>query len=309
MKILLSTRIIIAIFTNIPLGPRRMLFRALFMLFYHVSPRHRFITLHNLTRSFPEKTSHEIRKIAKNVYRSLGTTAAEFFQIPSLAQNNNFESLIRTQGREHYEKALAKKKGIIFFTAHLGNWELMASYFGRHMQKGHIIYRSLDNPIMENLAAWERSYTGNVLIPTGGAIRKILEVLKKNGIIGILIDQNVSWREGVFVDFFGRPACTSTGLAELALTTDAALLPAFNHRLADGTYLFTILEEYQVVRSGDYERDIIENTRKITDIVEDMVRDYPDQWFWLHQRWKTKPVQALGRTRRLSFLESKLQGS
>jgi KDO2-lipid IV(A) lauroyltransferase len=150
----------------------------------------------------------------------------------------------------------------------------------------------MDNPTLESLAAWERMYTGNAVIAKGGAMQKIREILKRNELVGILMDQNVSSREGVFVNFFGRPACTTIGLAALALDTGAPVLPTFNVRMSDGTYRLIIKEEVKIVRSGDRERDIFENTRRITNVIEDMVRTYPHQWVWLHQRWKTKKTQV-----------------
>ena len=116
--------------------------------------------------------------------------------------------------------------------------------------------------------------------------------MKKNESIGILIDQNVSWNEGVFVDFFGRPASTTTGLAALALQTGAPVVPVFIVRLEDETYKITIYEEAKSTKTDDYDADLFENTQRFTSIIEDVVRKYPDQYFWLHQRWKTKKSQV-----------------
>jgi KDO2-lipid IV(A) lauroyltransferase len=292
MKLTPGARIIIAVFRAIPLPLRKAIFRGLFRVFYHASLKHRIITLHNLTLSFPEKSKSEIERIAKSAYVNLAIMAAEFFEIPTLVKTGGFERIMSVEGMEHHRKVMSQGKGVLAFTAHLGNWELGVAYFGLRLQKVNIIYRTLDNPTLECLASWERALTGNALIPKGGATLKIREVLKNNELVGILMDQNVSWREGVFVDFFGRPACTTTGLATLALDTGAPVLPTFNVRMPDGTYRLIIKEEVEIIRSGDRERDIYENTRRITSIVEDMVRAYPDQWFWLHQRWKTKKTQV-----------------
>ena len=291
MKKTLPTRTILLLFGAIPLKTRKAFFRAVFILFYYFSEKNRLITLHNLIRSFPEKSLPEIVRIAKKVYRNLGTEAAEFFEIPYLT-SGNMAGWVRFQGLENYTKALSRKKGILFYTGHFGNWELLAACFGLKNIQANIIYRALDNPVLEDFVAWFRTHTGHKVIPKGGAARKIVRLLKKNEMIGILIDQNVSWQEGTFVDFLGRPASTTTGLAALALQTGAPVMPAFIVRSEDGTYKIIIYEEVEITKRGNYDADLFENTQRFTSIIEDIVRKYPDQYFWLHQRWKTKKSQV-----------------
>jgi KDO2-lipid IV(A) lauroyltransferase len=143
-----------------------------------------------------------------------------------------------------------------------------------------------------------RMRTGNQAIPKQKAMGQILRLLKAGEIVGILLDQNMAWQEGVFVDFFGEKACTNTGMALLALKTGTPVLPAFNIRQKDGRYRVVIEPEIPLVRTGDKERDVTENTQRFTQIIERYVRNYPDQWLWLHQRWKTRPWQA-GRAKSL----------
>jgi KDO2-lipid IV(A) lauroyltransferase len=123
-------------------------------------------------------------------------------------------------------------------------------------------------------------------------MRKMLRGLAHNEIVATMIDQNMAWQEGVFVDFFGRPACTTNGLALLALHTDAPVVPGYILRLENGKYRMVIKEEMAVIRTGDEDADILINTQNFTRFIEDTVREYPDQWFWIHQRWKTKPWQV-----------------
>jgi KDO2-lipid IV(A) lauroyltransferase len=123
-------------------------------------------------------------------------------------------------------------------------------------------------------------------------MRKMLRSLAHNEIVATMIDQNMAWQEGVFVDFFGRPVCTTTGLALLALHTDAPVVPGYILRLENGKYRMVIKEEIAVIRTGDKDADILINTQNFTRFIEDTVREYPDQWFWIHQRWKTKPWQV-----------------
>ena len=151
-----------------------------------------------------------------------------------------------------------------------------------------LIYRTLDNPILDNLVLQVRSCTGNMLIDRKLAMRRILRSLAKNEIIGLLIDQNTISSEGVFVDFFGQPACTTNGIALLALHTGAPVIPANIVRLSNGKYKMIIKEEMQLVRTGDQNKDILINTQNFTRVIEDTVREYPDQWLWLHKRWRTK---------------------
>jgi Kdo2-lipid IVA lauroyltransferase/acyltransferase len=285
-----TTAFIFFAFRLIPLGVRRAIFKALFRLFYQASAKQRLIALHNLRRAYPEKSIDEIVEIAKGVYRHMGIVLAELFEMPYITRET-LADWVTVEGLEHLEKAYAEGKGVLSIVAHFGNWELMTvavPLFARPMQ---IIYRPLDSPIMDNLLGWSRTKHGNSLIPKGGSGKRIIRLLKENNAIGILSDQNVDKNEGAFVDFFGRPACTSVGTAVLAMQSGAPVLPAFMPRMPDGRYKLVILPAVEISRTDNYESDLIVNTQRFTKVVEDMVRKYPDQWFWIHQRWKTKPWQ------------------
>jgi KDO2-lipid IV(A) lauroyltransferase len=290
MKKKRTTRIILIVFGSIPLRARRALFRGIALLIYHISLKHRMITLHNLIRSFPEKNISEIKKIAKGSFQNLGIIAAEFFEVFGLTRDN-ITDWVDFEGSDIYERALARGKGLLFYSAHFGNWEMGAAAFALGYQPLHGIYRLLDNPILEDLILAERSITGNMLLTKGGIMGKVVDILKENKVAGVMMDQNVSWREGVFVDFFGRPACTSRRFAEIALQTGSPVMPAFIIRQDDGRYRL-IVKEAEVIHTGDYDCDVLLNTQKFTTIIEEIVRQYPDQWFWLHQRWKTKKCQV-----------------
>lgn len=281
---------VLAGFQAIPLSLRRTLFKGAFRLFYHFVPRQRLIALHNLRRAFPEKSEEEIVKIAQGVYRNMGIVAAEFFDIPRLT-HENIGGLIETDGLEHIERALAKGKGILLFGSHFGNWEMEAVAAALLIKPLVVIYRPLDNALLERLVFRVRSSGGNIPLPKEHAMRTMLRTLQKNGILGILIDQNVDWYEGVFVDYFGRPACTTDGLALLALHTEAPVLPAYMVRLPDGRYRLVVGEEIEIIRTGDRNADVPANTQRFTKVIEKAVRRYPDQWLWVHQRWKTQLCQ------------------
>jgi KDO2-lipid IV(A) lauroyltransferase len=286
-----ESKAVIGAFHRIPIGLRRPLFTGLFRLFFSLSLKHRLIVIHNLRHAFPEKSLSEIQRIASGVYRNIGIVAAEFFDIPYLTPEN-IHQWITADGMDHCRDALKKNRGLLMFGAHFGNWELEAVAFAHLMQPVVVIYRPLDSTLLDNLVLRVRSSGGNIPLAKDKAMRPMLRHLKNNGVLGILIDQNVASYEGVFVEFFGRPACTTDGLALLALHTKAPVLPGYMVRLADGKYRLVIGEEVPVVQTGDRDADIAINTQNFTRIIENMIRRYPDQWLWVHQRWKTKPWQA-----------------
>ena len=290
------TDIILAGFRIISTPLRRALFIGAFRLFYHLVPRQRLIAAHNLKRAFPEKSDEELHRIVRGVYRNMGIVAAEFFDIPYLTKEN-IAALVETEGVENCERALAKGRGVLLFSAHFSNWELEAAATALLFKTAVVIYRPLDSPLLEHLVLRVRSAAGNILLPKENAMRPLLRTLKQNGMVGILIDQNMAWYEGVFVDYFGRPACTTDGLALLAMHTGAPVLPAYIVRLPDGRYRLVFGPEVEVTRTGERDADVLANTQRFTKVIEQIVRRYPDQWLWVHQRWKTRRCQIPGKKR------------
>jgi Kdo2-lipid IVA lauroyltransferase/acyltransferase len=282
---------ILKIFHLIPTGARKSVFEALFGLFYYISAKHRMITLYNLKCAFPDMDLKELKVIAKGAYRNLAIVAAEFFDIPYL-DSENIKSMVEIEGLEHYQRACEKNKGVLTFGAHFGNWELGAVAVSLYIKPMVVIYRPLDSPILDELVKYVRSSTGNIPLATAHAMRPMIRSLRKNEMIGLLVDQNVAWQEGVFVDFFGRPACTTDGLALLARHTESAVIPSYLLRLDNGRYRLVFEKELELVHTGDRSSDAKINTQMITKKIEDVIRRYPDQWLWLHQRWKTKTCQA-----------------
>lgn len=282
--------ILITCFRGIPISLRRTLFTGLFRLFYLLVPRQRLIAAHNLRCAFPDKSDEEIIRVARRVYRNMGIVAAEFFDIPRLTKENIGE-LVDVEGIDHCRRAIEKGRGVLLFGAHFGNWEFEAVAISLLIKPLVVIYRPLDSPLLDHLVLTVRSAAGNTPLPKERAMRAMLRSLKNNEMLGILIDQNVAWYEGVFIDYFGRPACTTDGLALLALHTEAPVLPGYMARLPNGRYRLVIGPEVEVIRTGNREADVLANTQRFTEIIEETVRRYPDQWLWVHQRWKTQRCQ------------------
>jgi len=293
----LTTAVLLCLLQSIPLPVRKLLFSALALGIYHLVPGRRLVALSNLHLAFPEKSMDEIVRIAKGVYRNFGILAAEFVEIPRLNERR-IASFMEIRGMENYFQAKAKNKGVIMLAGHFGNWELMATVFPLVEDPMTVLYRPFDNPVIENLVTWVRTSTGNRLIPADRALREMLRCLGKKETLGLLIDQNWDRKESCFVEFFNRPACTSTGLAYLVLRTGVPVLPCFLTRKENGKYLLSIGTELEIIDTGDLERDVVANTQHYTRVIEEIVRQYPEQWFWVHQRWKTKPFQVRPEERR-----------
>ena len=275
----------------VPLTLRSGLFTAIALLYYHLFPRHRLIALHNLKLAFPDKNMGEIITIAKGVYINIAIVWAEFFDIPSLSKDN-VADIMETEGIDNCREALKRGRGVLLFSAHFGNWELSAAALSLLLAPIVVLYRCLDNAFLDDLVFLVRASTGNMPLDKEKAMRQMLRSLQNNMIVGILIDQNMAQREGVFVDFFSRPACTTDGVAQLALRSHAAVIPAFSLRMPDGRYRLILGREMEILETGDWDSDVAVNTQNFTRVVEEMVRKYPDQWLWVHNRWKTKPWQA-----------------
>lgn len=189
-----------------------------------------------------------------------------------------------------YLKEKANGRGVLLVTGHLGNWEMLAFSIGAALEPIHFFARPIDNPIVEELVDKKRRAFGNVPVDKTNSVMRAMRVLKSGGMFGVLSDVNAHPKEGVFVDFFGIPASTHTGPALLAIRANAIIMPVFAIWNADGSkYIFEYAEAFEPSRTGDLEHDIQVTTQRYTAAIESVIRKYPDQWLWIHRRWKTRP--------------------
>jgi KDO2-lipid IV(A) lauroyltransferase len=258
-------------------------------LVYLLHFRLRQVGMRNLEMVFPEKSLNERRRILLGVFTSLGRQLAELSQFPRYTAQN-VDDVVVYDGLENYERAYARGKGVLFLTAHFGGWELSAFAHSLHGHWLHVVMRPMDNPYLDRLLQSYRTMHGNKVVPKDDFVRGLLAAMRAGETVGILMDTNMTPPQGVFVDFFGIPACTASGLARMALRTDAAIVPGFTiWDEALGKYRLRFDPPIELVRTGDLEADIVANTQKFNNVIEEYVRQYPEQWLWVHRRWKTRP--------------------
>ena len=257
-------------------------------LVFALDRRHREVALNNLRYAYgSEMTPEAVRETARKVFENFGKVLFEVCWAWQLGDKKLLR-YFRVEGLANMQKAGLKNRGVLALTGHFGNWELlsvMTAVVGRPVST---IYRPLDFSPLNRFIEASRTRFGAELIHRRKAVRRILADLKGGGIVSILLDQSVDWYEGVFVDFFGHRACTNQAMARLALKTDAPVVPAFLVREEDG-FTATFLPEIPLVRTGDAIKDVEMNTENYNRAIESIIRRYPDQWFWVHRRWKNRP--------------------
>jgi Kdo2-lipid IVA lauroyltransferase/acyltransferase len=263
---------------------------ALALLIYIFHARLRQVGMRNLALAFPEKTEAERARILRGEFVSLGRQLAEVCRFPKYTREN-VDDVIVYDGFENYQRACARGKGVLFLTAHFGGWELSAFAHSLHGHPMNVVVRAMDNVYLDRLIWRYRTAHGNRIVEKDDFVRGLLAAMKAGEEVGILMDTNMTPPQGVFVNFFGIPACTASGLARIALRTDAAVVPGFTIWDAClGKYRLRFDPAVELIRSGDLEQDILANTQQFTSVIEDYVRKYPDQWLWVHRRWKTRPA-------------------
>jgi KDO2-lipid IV(A) lauroyltransferase len=276
---------------SIPRAAAIRVLDALAALAFRLDSFHRHVAVVNLTIAFPELSSAEHYRIA---LRSFQNTARNLLEISRMARltRENIGTLVRYDpefGLNQYERARALGKGILFLTGHFSAWELLPAAHALHGHPLSFVTRPLDNIPIEKYLIRIREMAGNRVIHKKNSIRSILTRLKSGEDVGILMDQNTFLSEGVFADFFGIPAATSSSVALLALRTESPVIPGYLTPQSAGRYAIKFLPPVELCRSGDTVRDVQANTRIFNRILEGIVREQPDAWLWGHMRWRYRP--------------------
>lgn len=267
----------------LPLPVANALARTVTRILDLLVPKLRRIALINLSFAFPELSRAQHQQIVSGVFRSIARLLVALSRFPRI-KTNNVHEWIHYEGLENYQAAKEKGRGVLVATAHFGNWELSAFAHALMTEPMHVMVRPLDNPLIDNLVERRRAGSGNHLIDKRVAARAVIKALRDNEAVGILIDQNTTPVEGVFIDFFGKRACASSAFVKLAHHSGAAVIPGF--AIWQETEQNYVLRFYpQIPLTGDVAVD----TQEIHSTFERIMREHPDQWLWIHRRWKTRP--------------------
>jgi KDO2-lipid IV(A) lauroyltransferase len=263
--------------------------RQLGIVMYYLDWEHREVALQNLSLAFgQEKSASEIRGIARRTFQNLGMTTIEFFRIPKM-DAETFKERVEIEGLEEALRLLEKKKGALLLIGHFGNWELMGLMSKVIGSPIMVIAKPMKkNKWVDQFITKIRNAGGLEVISSVKASRKVMKALSQNRVVGILIDQRAKRSEGIWADFFGRKAPTTPSLAVLAMKTSAPVLPVFMVRNGFQKHRLLIKEPLELIHTGDIKKDVEANTQLFNHTLESMIRQYPDQWFWVHRRWERK---------------------
>ena len=256
---------------------------------YALQPKLRRTAEFNLRLAFPDWNDTQRRALARSMVRNLGWMAAEFARFPRYTRENIADVLI-LDGHENFLEGQRRGKGVLYLTGHIGAWEFSSFAHALYGYPLHYMARPLDNARVDALVNQYRSLSGNQPIFKNESARALLKILRESGTVGILADQNTMPEEGVFVDFFGKTACATSGIARVALHTDAAVVPGYAYwDESIAKYRLRFEPPVELIRTGNTEQDVLANTQKFAKVIEQIIRKYPDQWVWVHARWKTRP--------------------
>jgi len=275
----------------IPLNPALWIGRSMGDMVYYANLKRRMIAYANLKAAFPEKTQGELKRINRAHFENLGMNVIELLKLPFMAQDF-LKSRVKLENADRIKSSLEKGKGVIVLTAHFGNWEiasLAASLNGYTMS---VFAREQKYERLNDLLNQFRQSTGCKVITKGFSVKDIIRTLNNNGIVAMLSDQDAG-ASGVFVNFFNRPASTAPGIVVFSLKTGAHILPSFIWRTGAGHHIARAGEALQLIDTGNKENDVKKNLQKITNILEDYIRKFPEQWLWAHKRWKSTPQRSV----------------
>lgn len=284
-----TARVLLAAFGAMPLRWSLRVGASLAGTAYHFSGRLRATGERNLLLAFPELSASERQRLLRGCFQNLGRLLGVFSQF-ARTDPETLKRIVDCEGLEHLDLAQQSGRGVILFTGHIGAWELTSYALSLFDHPLSFLVRPIDNPKIEALIDRARTRLGNRTIDKTSAAREMLQIMQAGGTLGILVDLNTLDREAIFVDFFGVPASTTFILAKLALRTGADVLPVFAPWDKErGRFQLKIGAPLAVDRTGDEVEDVRRLTQSVTSVVEDYVRRYPDQWLWIHRRWKTRP--------------------
>jgi len=249
----------------------------------------RHTAMFNLKLAFPDWDDAKRTRVVRGMVQQVGWMAGEFSQFPRYTREN-IDRVVFLDGFENFDAARRRGKGVLFLTGHMSAWELAPFAQALYGHPLHFLVRPIANRRVDSLINRYRCLSGNQPIEKNRAARSILKVLEEGGTVGILADHNTVLEESVFADFFGIPASTTSGLARIALHTDAAVVPGFLSWDAGlRKYRLRFEPAVELARTGDEQADVVETTQRFMHVIEDYIRKYPDQWLWVHKRWKTRP--------------------
>lgn len=280
---------LIALLGFLPFAWMKPLGRAFGSLVFALAGGERRKTLASLQIAYADgMPNQEAVHLARSVWKRLGWNLFEVVKWRTFNHDSLVAMVTREDGREHLEKAIQKGKGVLVLTAHLGNWELLAAWLSEKYTTTAVAQKLYDERFDELITEMRTNILKVQMIKRGMALRAILEALRKNAIVIALVDQDTG-KDGVFVPFFKKAAWTQSGSARIAQKTGAALVPAFMVRGEDGRFEVHVEREIEIPKTGDIEKDVLETVRQYTEVMEKYVSAYPDQWMWMHERWKTRP--------------------
>ena len=286
--------VFVRLLSTLPRSVAHILGKAIGRLAFVTFGRLRATGLRNLEIAFPERSKAERMVILERLYRNLGHQLTEFCQMSSYTPESA-RNLIRYEGLDNYLRAQERGNGVLVLTGHLGAWELSSFYHSLMGFPMSLVIRRLDNPLVDAFVNRIRCLHGNRVIHKDDFARGLLASMHAGDTVGILMDTNMTPPQGVFVPFFGRMAATASGLARVALKTGASVIPGFLlWEKAEQQYVLHFGPEIALIETGDAEADAVTNTANLTAILESYIRKYPDQWLWMHRRWKTRPAGERG---------------
>lgn len=278
----------------LPRGLARLLGAGVGWLAFAGLGRLRKVGMRNLELAYPGQAAGLREKTLRTVYRNLGWLLAEFCLMPQYSAKRASE-FIRYDGLENYLRARDKGNGVLVLTGHLGAWELSSFYHSLMGYPMGMVIRRLDNPLVDRFVNRIRCLHGNRVIHKDDFARGLIASMRAGETVGILMDTNMTPPQGVFVPFFGVEACTASGMARVAARTGAAVVPGFLlWEEAEQKYVLRFGEEVPVTATDDAEQDAVTNTAAFTAVIEAYIRQYPEQWLWMHRRWKTRPPGEKG---------------